>query len=92
MLIRLLALVTLLVIVGKAVRLLFRVSRPRAEVSSASPLVQDPVCGLYIEPKAAQETLDWEGHRIYFCSPSCAQIFRTGKGAISSQPFERPRD
>jgi P-type Cu+ transporter len=38
--------------------------------------VKDPICGMDIDPADAAETVEWNGERIYFCSPSCADQFR----------------
>jgi P-type Cu+ transporter len=38
--------------------------------------VQDPICGMAIDPAGAAESIDWNGERYYFCNPTCAQKFR----------------
>jgi YHS domain-containing protein len=74
MFLRLILLVTVIGLLGKLLRPLFRTPTGR---KIASPLVQDPICGLYIEPQNAEETLEVDGKKIYFCSSSCAQTFRS---------------
>ena len=76
MFIRLILLVTIIGLVGKVLRPLFR-SRPVQKNAPPPPLVQDPVCGLYIELQNAGETLEVDGKRIYFCGSSCAREFRS---------------
>ena len=91
MLIRLLVLATLLVLIGRVFRLLVRI-RPLKKQESAPPsLVQDPVCGLYIEPQTAQESIEQEGQRIYFCSSSCAQQFRARGGTLTAGSSDRTK-
>ena len=89
MLIRLLVLATFLVLVGRIVRLLVRTPPLRKQESAPPSLVQDPVCGLYIEPQTAKESIEQEGKRIYFCSSSCARQFKTKGGALTSGPSDR---
>jgi Cu+-exporting ATPase len=43
---------------------------------SPAATVRDPICGMDIDPQHAPETVEWEGARYYFCSPSCARKFR----------------
>src|SRR5688572_18138055 len=35
----------------------------------------DPVCGMKVEKATARLTLDHNGERYYFCSPSCRERF-----------------
>src|ERR1051325_10392516 len=47
-----------------------------------STTVQDPVCGMDIDPKKAAEVID--DH--YFCSPSCARKFRERHPGLAPAP------
>lgn len=39
-------------------------------------LVQDPVCGMMIDPETAEGGLsEFEGKIYYFCSPGCKHAF-----------------
>lgn len=37
--------------------------------------VQDPVCGMWIEPEDAAEFELYKGRIFYFCAPSCKKDF-----------------
>lgn len=37
--------------------------------------VQDPVCGMMIDPNQAAGTSRWNGERYYFCSKACQNQF-----------------
>jgi YHS domain-containing protein len=44
---------------------------------AASGLVEDPVCGMWIDPHTARGgSLGHEGERSYFCNPRCREKFR----------------
>ena len=38
--------------------------------------VKDPVCGMDVDPTAAQHTLEYAGKTFYFCSAHCLKKFR----------------
>ncbi|HEX9017538.1 MAG TPA: YHS domain-containing protein [Anaerolineaceae bacterium] len=38
-------------------------------------MVQDPVCGMDVDPKNAQWKSDYKGTTYYFCSPGCKKDF-----------------
>lgn len=83
MLVRFLLLLTLLALVGKA----FFLVRPRPSRKHPSPasLVQDPICGLYLEPQNAEEFMELDGTRIYFCSSSCAREYGLRTRSVESK-------
>ncbi|MES1259605.1 MAG: YHS domain-containing protein, partial [Gemmatimonadota bacterium] len=35
------------------------------------PQVQDPVCGMMVDPDDAPATSEWEGKSYFFCSATC---------------------
>jgi Cu+-exporting ATPase len=43
----------------------------------SSPGAIDPVCGMTVDPSSAPASVEYEGHKYYFCHPNCAQKFRT---------------
>jgi Cu+-exporting ATPase len=55
--------------------------RSHAGAQSATGLVQDPVCGMQIDPKTARGgSLVHEGETIYFCNPRCREKFAANPG------------
>ncbi len=50
-----------------------------------SAAVQDPVCGMTVDPATAQETAEYGGNTFYFCSAGCRSAF-TKDPAIYAQP------
>jgi len=38
-------------------------------------LVQDPVCGMAVDPKQANDTSEFRGQTYYFCSAGCKRVF-----------------
>jgi Cu+-exporting ATPase len=48
--------------------------------------VTDPICGMEIDPANAAETIERDGLRFYFCSPSCARKFREEAAQASTPP------
>jgi Cu+-exporting ATPase len=38
-------------------------------------MVEDPVCGMRIDPDDAAATAEHEGKRFYFCSETCYEAF-----------------
>ena len=39
-------------------------------------MVEDPVCGMRIDPDDAAATAEYEGRTYYFCSQTCHEAFR----------------
>jgi P-type Cu+ transporter len=39
------------------------------------PAVEDPVCGMEIDPATAAASEEWQGTTYYFCSAACHQRF-----------------
>lgn len=37
--------------------------------------VQDPVCGMWIDPAAAAATADHDHQRYFFCNAACRRAF-----------------
>lgn len=35
----------------------------------------DPVCGMEVDEKSANWTMEYEGQTYYFCSPGCLNAF-----------------
>lgn len=46
-----------------------------SEASDMATTVQDPVCGMRIEPADAAASEEFEGQRVYFCSHGCHAAF-----------------
>ncbi|MEP7192977.1 MAG: YHS domain-containing protein [Actinomycetota bacterium] len=43
----------------------------------------DPVCGMSVDPATAAATVDYEGHRYYFCGKGCAKSFSADPGTYA---------
>ncbi|MGA8224389.1 MAG: heavy metal translocating P-type ATPase [Candidatus Acidiferrales bacterium] len=43
----------------------------------SQPTERDPVCGMTVDPLRAKASVEHAGKTFYFCSPGCAQKFRT---------------
>ena len=43
--------------------------------SSSQPTVQDPVCGMEVDPQTAKHTSMYQGQTYYFCSLMCRKAF-----------------
>jgi YHS domain-containing protein len=81
MLIRILLLIILLVLLGRAIRSLL------ASVEGASPgagrripprgvrMVRDPICGTFLPPSHALAVPARDGAILYFCSEACRQEY-----------------
>jgi YHS domain-containing protein len=37
--------------------------------------IKDPVCGMTVDPKTAEYSVDYEGRAYYFCSADCLEAF-----------------
>lgn len=48
-------------------------------------MVQDPVCGMEIDPRQAPVAMEHEGRLYYFCSESCRNKFRQQPGTFVHQ-------
>jgi P-type Cu+ transporter len=44
----------------------------------------DPVCGMEVDPKAAEAAWEYEGVTYYFCSRGCLIDFREDPGSYLS--------
>ena len=38
-------------------------------------MVTDPVCGMQVDPKTAQQKSEHQGQTYYFCAPGCKKAF-----------------
>jgi YHS domain-containing protein len=47
-------------------------------------LVEDPICGMWIDPATAAGTSQLVDVTIHFCSSHCKQAFDGGKGSLPS--------
>ena len=62
--------------VGKILRALILGTPPRKRVDQTPPpLVQDPSCGVYFDPRSAAWILTAHGEKKYFCSKECYEKF-----------------
>ncbi|HET7467356.1 MAG TPA: YHS domain-containing protein [Candidatus Dormibacteraeota bacterium] len=43
--------------------------------ADTSRMVQDPVCGMSVDPATATQRVDYHGHAYFFCSASCRSTF-----------------
>ena len=48
--------------------------------SLAETMVEDPVCGMRIDPDDAAANAEHEGKRYYFCSQTCYDAFVADPG------------
>lgn len=39
------------------------------------PVVRDPVCQMRVSPKTASASIEYDGHRYYFCASGCSKKF-----------------
>ena len=56
-----------------------------ALATSPPVTVQDPVCGMTVDPETASHSLEHEGHRHYFCSAGCQAKFMADPGRFRDQ-------
>jgi P-type Cu+ transporter len=67
---------------------------PGLTVLPATPREKDPVCGMSVDPAKAAGKVDHAGKTYYFCSPRCAERFRSEPGKFLAAPgtagMERP--
>ena len=61
-----------------------------ATVSSTQIQAQDPVCGMDVDPVAAQHRIEQDGKSFYFCGRRCAETFRKDPGAALRKAVGRP--
>ena len=47
----------------------------KKEKENKKQIVQDPVCGMWIEPKDAAAEIIYNGKIFYFCAPGCKREF-----------------
>ena len=71
MLIRLFLIGFILVLVGRTVRTFVGGVQKKQPQTSPTPLVADPVCGLYIDRDQAIPARGPSGETVYFCSRDC---------------------
>ena len=62
-------------------------------ISSTGSLVQDPVCGMDVDPATSENHLKLDGHDYYFCSAGCLATFEADPTAYlggATRPEQRP--
>jgi Cu+-exporting ATPase len=52
-------------------------SKPVAISPAPRKRIQDPICGMDVDPQTAAGSLEHEGHTYYFCSRHCLEKFRS---------------
>ncbi|WP_082591828.1 heavy metal translocating P-type ATPase [Terrabacter sp. Soil810] len=55
-------------------------------ISPTGSLVQDPVCGMDVDPATSEHHLKRDGHDYYFCSAGCRATFETQPDAYRNSP------
>lgn len=83
MLIRILLLVILVVLLGRAIRATLASAmgvappggKPRSTASHGVKMVRDPVCGTFLPPSHALPEPGARGELVYFCSEACRQQY-----------------
>lgn len=55
-------------------------------ISPTGSLVQDPVCGMDVDPATSEHHLERDGHDYYFCSPDCRARFEARPDAYLTGP------
>ncbi|KRF48306.1 haloacid dehalogenase [Terrabacter sp. Soil811] len=55
-------------------------------ISPTGSLVQDPVCGMDVDPATSEHHLERDGHDYYFCSPGCRARFEARPDAYLTGP------
>jgi uncharacterized membrane protein YraQ (UPF0718 family)/YHS domain-containing protein len=58
--------------------------RPAAAVK----LLRDPVCGMSVDPAAAEEKVEYAGTTYYFCSAGCRSTFEKAPARYTTQVME----
>jgi P-type Cu+ transporter len=53
---------------------------------SASSSTRDPVCGMNVNPASAKSAHEHAGKNYYFCSPGCAEKFKSAPDSYLSKP------
>lgn len=43
--------------------------------TTAPPIFFDPVCGMRVKPDVFHPTVDFKGHKVYFCAETCRDKF-----------------
>src|SRR6266852_55665 len=51
--------------------------------------VQDPVCGMDVDPAATQHRIEHAGRSYHFCGARCADTFRKDPGAALKRAAKR---
>ncbi|GAA1989847.1 Ag(+)-translocating P-type ATPase SilP [Terrabacter lapilli] len=57
--------------------------------SSTTSLVQDPVCGMDVDPATSEHRLQLDGHDHYFCSAGCRARFQADPSGYLKAPGGR---
>ena len=91
MLIRLFLIAFILVIVGRTVRAFLANGTGQSRNNAPTPLVHDPVCGLYVDRDRALLAKSPSGETVYFCSQSCRDQYLTPPSTESSPPPSLPK-
>ena len=55
-------------------------------ISPTGSLVQDPVCGMDVDPATSEHHLERDGHDYYFCSAGCRATFEAQPDAYLNGP------
>src|SRR6267378_4182199 len=61
-------------------------SLPGLPIFPASPRVQDPVCGMMIDPLQSAAKVEHRGINYYFCSARCAERFEKNPENFLASP------
>ena len=91
MLIRLFLIAFILVLVGRTVRAFLGKGPSQSREISPTPLVHDPVCGLYVDRDRALVAKSPSGEPVYFCSQTCRDKYLAPPSPESSPPPLLPK-
>lgn len=91
MLIRLFLLAFIVALIGRTVRNFLGGAQKSRPEATPTPLVADPVCGLYVDKDQALTAQSPSGDTVYFCSRKCRDTYLTSPPPPSSEvrPDER---
>ncbi|MBN9159643.1 MAG: copper-translocating P-type ATPase [Myxococcales bacterium 68-20] len=59
-------------------------------VAASGEHVNDPVCGMSVDPATAKHSFEHAGARFYFCSPRCLEKFRASPDAYLKPKPPKP--
>jgi len=65
-------------------------SHSEHSTSSTTSLVQDPVCGMDVDPATSEHHLELDGHEHHFCSAGCRAEFEAHPGKYLSGSSAQP--